>query len=450
MARTKNYHLQRRGKVWQYRRDVPKDIRSILGEPAVVRAFSLKTRDLQHARELRDQYDKRVEREWSKLRLKSASGRFAASASEAVGRNDPTSDSYDPMQPLDHKAVALEREAFDGGLDATPILDSLADSLDSIAAKFVEHPDAKGGYDLDVLRDLAVEHNPTAAALQQRVDEYNGSIGWESMGSQYLDGVVQLSKKTRSDYRKAFSVAEQELPKFEGLTRQLVQRWVNKSLNIRAEATVKKYLSGLRSALKFQGEPLDIFRDLSFSGGKPATSRDILTYDEIALLLARCDSPSLEAAIWIGLYTGRRQSAIVGMTYDPDKDLMLFPAVKTEVTHSYLPCPDDIRQYVLRWDDLRRSTSTLGSAFTKLRDACGIGQGDAGGQKVFHSLRHTFVSRAQEGNAIPYEQRSLISGHRIGNLHSDLYGSKGDPEALRCYMNAVKHMAAIHAVGPQV
>ena len=417
--RTKNHHLARRGgsAVWQYDRWVPEDVRREFGQARL--RISLKTRDDVEARRLRNDLDKKHEAEWEKIRRRLI----------AMGANNQ------PSFPSEDQAIFAAGQAERApDVDITPTLDVLTDQIDRLAHQHMAEQ-GLGQEEEDAARDHVMEHLPEGRALARKVKLYHGEASYAMLGERLFE-VSDLKPSTVKEYGRALKAADEALPPAKSVTRQEVQAWVN-GLSRRFNAdTIKKMLSAIRASLKQSAIPTDPFDKISVRSKKRAVKRKEWTDQEIAALLTACHQPWLRDAILIAAHTGARQGVLPLLTYDPSADTITFPAAKREEEARTLPCPDAIRPAVLRWLEEERSSNSISNEFTKLKKRV-VGD-DPDRKKVFHSFRHTALSRLME-SGVDRVVAMYLAGHKQSTDILETYYTKLRPEPLREPINRLRY-----------
>lgn len=408
--RTKDRHLKLRGMTFYFVRDVPKDVREQYGRAKI--EVSLKTRDRQFARELRDAKATELERTWHAIR---------------EGRKISAGPDTEFMQQASEERL----EFTHGDLRVTPMLDDIIDQIDALA---VRHTDGDSQEALDAARDYVLEHTEEGKRLQHQLDLYHGRLSYSDAGAAFLAQSPDLKEKTRSEYRRAFSLADKSLPPMERLTKQSLQRFANQQGKTKAAATVNKELSAIRGVMEFQGLDVEPLKRVKAHSVVPEVRRLVWTSDDLRAVLEASKSKWLASTVAIALYTGARQGAIARMSYDEEMDWLVFPRQKKESDDRKIPCPERLRDTVRAWVAAPKSQSAINTQFTQAKYAAGFDLPEHKNTLVFHSLRHMTASRYSD-LGVPEHLAARIIGHKSQTMTYGRYGSKGEVEALREYIN---------------
>lgn len=411
--RTKDQHLKLKGKTFYYVRDVPKDVRDQFGKARI--ESSLKTRDRQDARKLRDAKSRELERRWHLIREGRKTGRSSATVSAA----------------FIHQATGERDEFTYGDLDVTPLLDEITDQIDTLAMKRAKDGSHEA---LDEAREYVLEHTNEGKKLQKQLDQYHGHLSYAEAGEAFLSQKPTLASKTKAEYREAFKLADKNLPPIKNLTRQSLQHFANTQGNDKAAATVNKALSAIRGVVKYQGIDISSLIGVAANSSVPVIERRVWTPDALRAVLAASSSKWLTKTVSIALYTGARQGAIAGVSYDSDNDWLVFPRQKSEPGDRCIPCPDALRDTAEDWVKKPRSASAISWQFTQAKYAAGFDLPEHKNTLVFHSLRHMTASRCSD-LGIPEHIAARIVGHKTQTMTYGRYGSKGEVEALREWIN---------------
>ncbi|MCP2669544.1 tyrosine-type recombinase/integrase [Maricaulaceae bacterium EIL42A08] len=408
--RTKDQHLKLKGKTFYYVRDVPKDVRDQFGKSRI--EVSLKTRKRDDARKLRDAKSRELERSWHLIRA----GRKAAESIDTTFIDQ----------------AAYERGEFTyGDLEVTPLLDEITDQIDALAMKHAKDGSKEA---LDKARDYVQQHTEEGRKLAKLVDQYHGHLSYSDAGESFLSQKPNLASKTKAEYRKAFELADKSLPPIKNLTRQSLQHFANTQGKTKAAATVNKALSAIRGVVNYQGEDISSLIGVSANSSIPVIERKVWTPDALRAVLAASSSKWLAKTVEIALFTGAREGAIARMSYDSKNDWLLFPRQKSEGGDRYVPCPDALRETVKDWVAHPKSASAISGQFTEAKKAAGFDGPEHKNKRVFHSLRHMTTSRFSD-LGVPEHIAARIVGHKTQTMTYGHYGSKGDVEALREWIN---------------
>ena len=394
--RTKDQHLKLKGKTYYYVRDVPKDVRDQYGKSRI--EVSLKTRDKTTARDRRNEKSKEIEREWHAIR---------------TGRNARQADAGFVAQAL------MERTEGDD----TPLLEGLANDIDDLASQFAKDRSAEA---LDAAREYVLEETEEGRKLQHRLDLYYGKVTYCQAGENYLKLKPELTDKTKNEYRRAYREADKNsLPQMDKLTPQRLKMFANHQGATKAKATVNKMLSAIRGLIEFNGIDVTALKSISANSVKSEIKRQVWKPEDLRKVLEASKSKWLSDVVLIGLYTGAREGAIADMSYDAENDWIVFPRQKQEADDRKLPCPDRIRE--------ARSQSSISSQFTVAKQKAGFTGAEFDNIYVFHSLRHMAASRLND-LGVPEHIAARIVGHKNQSMTFGRYGSKGEVEALREYI----------------
>lgn len=405
--RTLDRYLKLRGKTYWYVRRVPASVQPVVGQ-AVIQE-SLRTRDKALAREARDRLARRHDREFALIR----EGRRERQDLGLVQRG------------------AVERAEFASGrLDVTPMLDEITDRIDDLAARH-----AQGG-DLEAARDYVLRHTPEGRDLSEQLRLYRGELTYTQAGELFLEFKTDLGSGSILEYRQAYRLAESALPPPGQVTARDVQLWINTLGETRSAPQIKKFLSGLRGSLKHNGFDVAPFRDVSVMSKVNRVERGIWSPEHLRMLLADDEPPWLSDAILIALYTGARQGAVAALRYDAENDWVIFPPQKQEQMERPLPCHSHIRDAVLRWVERPRAQGSVSNQFTKRKKRLGLEAGEGEPLRDFHSFRHQLASRMND-LGFPEHIAARITGHKDGSMVYGRYGSKGEVEALREWVEKI-------------
>jgi len=414
--RTKDRHLKLRGETYQFVRRVPVDVQALVGRKIVER--SLKTRHVHLARELRDEIDAQLEREW-------------AIARRSLG---PRLESHPALSGVSiPKTGESERRARKhDGVEVTPTLDDLVDQLDRLAS---EHADGPHAEDLDAARDFVIENTEEGERLHRLIQLWQGNASYTAHGEDYLRLRPDLRKHTKTEYRRAFKLAdEHRLPPVRQLSRADLKTFANALGESLSAPQVSKLLGAIRGLHEHLGGDVDALRRIKVRSVKPSIGRQKWQPDQLSTVLRTARQPWLIDAVAIALYTGARQGAIAGMKYDAEKDWILFLKAKAETVDRCVPCPDAIRERVKRWVSAPMSASSISNRFTETKQEAGFNKPEHQKTLTFHSLRHMTLSRLND-LGVPLHLAQRIAGHKGQSMTYDYYGNKGEVEALREHIN---------------
>lgn len=424
--------LEKRGAGYYAVKDVPRDLRGVLGKKRLVR--SLGTRDLTVARARRHVVLAEFEREIAEARTKAPlSGPMKAalewrailSAAPPDGRAEHHEFIADEAEDLeDREGPAVARQFFDMATGkATPLLHYVDPWLAEGGAKGPVTLRTQRQYraDLAEFSDwLCRSHPGTVEAVTPKV------------AGSYVTGLVATQTHRKTANRKISALSA-------------YWRWMTKRAGIAANP--------------WQGQSLaKRLRD-----ERPEDRKRPVTDAELATLLGGPADPELADLIRLGALTGMRIEELYRLEVaDCAGGWFNIRRAKTRAGIRRVPTHSDLEaivrrrtagkgpaDYLLHEPGAARPGLDRGMAASKrfghYRKRLGVHETIAGHRHSrvdFHSLRRWFITKARAG----FDQAvvAAIVGHEVGNLTDDTYSGGPDDEMRRRCVESVK----LPPVGP--
>ncbi len=169
-------------------------------------------------------------------------------------------------------------------------------------------------------------------------------------------------------------------------------------------STVRPELGVLQAALNHACEEGLLIHPISVSLPEEGVPRDRwLTRDEVARLL-RCAEPHVRRFILLSIYTGRRASAILELTWtrvDLDRGVIRFREdgqAETNKRRGTIKAPRQLRGHLIRWSNQHRGTHVVmfrGKTVESIKTGIRRAAERAGIEGVTpHVLKHTAITWA--------------------------------------------------------
>lgn len=408
-TRAANRNLKLRGRQYYLVKRVPSDLIKLVGRSLIQEA--LKTGDVREARRLRDVRLIALERDWHLLRLKLA-------APERL--------------PDEFLRRAMEiRQASDLSTgERAELANDLA--MEVYTADLVSR-----GYDPDRLDEEAPKSEVASLAYNLAMRSYADIA---EAGEAYL-AESELKDTTKKLYEGVFKLTAKEVTGSpSSIDKETARAFLTKVLKSGTKSKINNYVAALSSLWKHLELDPTIWTKPKGKPGKATNQRAGWTDEEVHKLIEAA-SGSLRLAIRIAAYTGARQGEIASLVYDAEKDHIVIVEEKTESGRRRFPCPDAIRTDVIEWVRAPMKKQAISDGFFRLRVGAVEQTILVDGkpyQRVFHSFRHTVITKLVEADvAEPMIQR--IVGHARKGVTQGVYAKVIDPERLREYVNRVRY-----------
>lgn len=252
------------------------------------------------------------------------------------------------------------------------------------------------------------------------------------------------NKATRADYRRALSVLEKHFATIEEVDwgkADLFLQKITVEENVSA-ATVNKWKSGYVSLWKWLRKSSVCWQGHKVANpiGTAEVTRDAWTPKEVVhlygVLCERNDKTAswLRHAVWIAAHTGARADAISLLSYNQDEETITFPKLKREKSDRVIPAHSEIRYNLISWENgSRRTQESISNRFSEFKKELGFS-----GQKVFHSLRNTFLTEA-ENVGIPEGIAADIVGHKKNTISYGLYSTGSRIPEMRHWIEKIRY-----------
>ncbi|TRO95451.1 tyrosine-type recombinase/integrase [Glycocaulis profundi] len=439
-VRVVNRHLKKRGGVWWLRKRVPEAAQDGWGKEWV--EVSLHTSSLPLARQRRDAKLRELEGEWAALRGQAGSDDLASAAYEA-GRGE-------------------RRAAARGDEVPVSVVDGLVDQLENAAEAWGK---TQGLYDPfcsteehDALLDRFMGETSKGRRLKAALDAAKGEASLTVTGEHWLSA-SSLSEGTKREYRRAFRVADGELPAPPHVTPEQARLFIQElaetggkgGLGLSA-SSMENYRGALSGLWGYLGLDPSIWRGFRVEyGGQKKTVRDTWSVEEVKALLAGADARfgreasrrKCKDAVLIALHTGARAKEVAGLSYDASRDWLVISRgdTKTDAGRRAIPCPAELRPMVLRWVADAWKAQSVSNQFSGLKMSMGFGP-----EKTFHGLRHTLLSRLHE-QGVQEATAAKIAGHKHKGITYGTYGDKVAVESLRPILDGLGWFEALGLSG---
>ncbi|MDG1418679.1 MAG: tyrosine-type recombinase/integrase [Maricaulis sp.] len=420
-----NYDLKRRGKTWYVRKRVPSDVAIVYGKTVVEE--SLKTRDVMEARRRRDVRLKELDAIWQNLR--------------EGGSSSELEQLYKAHQQEQGEPPLLSTEA-----EPVTASDVLREELDAAAIRWGVRAghleDSSSSDDIAIVRDRYVDQTNEGRDLRDRLAAATGSISIKVAGEAWL-AVANVTEGTKTEYRRFLNRASEVLPIVDRVTPTLARKFIQGEAKKRSRKSIANQQTALCGLWSHEGLDPSIWKRFRVDVGVAKLNRDIWTEDDLKLLFAKCKSVRLKRAMIIALYTGTRAMEVAGLRYDEERDLIIIDreSTKTDAGVRVLPCPAVLRSVIKEWVRQPMSKQSISNRFSELKSSLGFGR-----TKVFHSFRHTLLSRLHS-DGVQEATAQLIVGHRPNNITYGTYGNKVDVEIFRPILDALDWQGVVGEVG---
>lgn len=433
-----NYHLRepdRRSRFYRYHRDVPRELRSLVGKPVVT--FSLKTTDPVEARQLRNEWDRHYEGQWSALHAQRKMAREARLVAEASKWREATNKPRKPLNPPTGPYAGLliptgelaEREPF-GAWE----MHELAKEIGAIARERLLPADRSDDQKVQASIEWVIQNSEQGRLVSRFIDTFKGRKSYVDLGKEYLDkgrkkGGGSLTETSKAEYGRAFKKADKYgLEPISDVTWEMAGSFLQKVAD--AEQLSDKSIGNIRTALSnlwaHYKRGRAVWTGHEVHGSNAAQARDPWLDRELRSLIKGADGHWLEDVIWIALYTGHRREAIAQIEYDAELDFIWFPALKSEEKPRYFPCHPHIRRHAQGFAAARKSASYIGNQFRELRDRLGLRPPEGANKKDFHSFRsNTTAQLMQKG--LPADAINVVVGRKNASITTGVYGFKDLP-----------------------
>jgi len=439
MSRNLDRHLQRHGKGFRVRHEIPEPLRRYFGG----RRFFIKNLGevaQKQARVIRDQYVA----EW-KLQLS-----LVANPEDEV-----LSQARLLRRRIEHEGDAVYTS--EEQLSAHPALEAarLADKLEVARGK-------EAGDRLHLMMEGLL------TPLDEHLDEW-----FEENG---------CTEHTATLHRKAFRVLsewckardlEQTL---QAITDRIASEFIDKHLKVilGKPKTINRYLSTYRSHWRWLRRkhriPHNPWLDTAIPERRyidrhleEETEKRPFTDDEVKALLSNDPKLTADARAYMkdlmmfGALTGARVDAICSLRVrDCTATTITFKPAKREPKRRTIPIHSKLMKIVARriakkeadgflFHELpdatakRHRSASASQAFTRYRRKVGVGAGAGEESRVdFHSFRRWFITKAEQAGIGPHIIAAVV-GHRRGNITMDLYsGGPTVEKQMKACVEAVK------------
>ena len=410
-----NDHIRKRGGVWQLRKRVPKELWKSDKEEWVEE--SLRTGDVKEARVRRNRRLAELETLWEEQR------RFGADRSELEIAYDAHVEEADRAKRT-HLNRSINRSF------AEHLIDELDEKALSWGRKNGYLADARSGRDFDEVRTMFVEQTVEGRGLDLRISAALGTIPISVAADRWL-ARTNLAPGTMREYRRYLRMAEEALPPINEITRDHAREYLQGIGQEMSRSAVNNARAALRGLWAHLGRDETIWAGFRIDVRKKSTQRNIYSDEDVQRLLAAAKSERLRFAILIALHTGARAKEISGLQYDETNDWLVISRehTKTEAGARFLPCPAKLRGVVKEWVARPYSVQSISNRFSTLKTELGFGR-----EFVFHSFRHTLLSRLHEMD-VQEATSALIAGHKHKEITYQVYGNKVQVEKLRPVMD---------------
>lgn len=335
-----------------------------------------------------------------------------------------------PLDPFDRESVTSA--------------DLVRDEIDSGAIKwgiekgFLATGIAEGN--LPVVRKMFVSQTPEGRRLHACYSAAQGHISLEAAGEEWL-GVANLTEKTKREYRRFLKRAQEALPPINDITRDDARKFIQAEAAKFSRKSITNQQSALSGLWSHLGREPSLWTAFRVDAAVPAVRRLVWQPDDLKMLFSSAKSVRLRQAMFLALHTGARAAEIAGLRYDEASDTVSISrdVTKTDAGVRVLPCPEAIRVPLKAWVARPWSAQTISNRFSQHKTALKFGE-----EKVFHSFRHTLITRLHS-QGVQEATVSLIAGHVPKGFTYRTYGSGVDPETFRPILNGL-HWESV--IGP--
>ena len=394
--RSKNQHLLLRNGYYHF----AKRISGTQKEHRV----SLKTRDVEKARRLRDELLQQMEEQAEKVIVAKSSLEFRKLHLEAT--SDEEQWGVEEMIDDEAQKRALELGVYE-----------------------------------QVMRPPQPQDPPHEGDAKAVVEFAKSARGELHILSDWLDDWLSTveNKQTRLDYGRGVRALMKRFPVAEEIDRakagKLFQT-IGNAENVH-KSSVEKWRSGYISLWKFLELDREVWRghDIPETKTKEAPpKKEPWTKDEVRMLYDTAVERNhwLKHPIWIAVHTGARQSAIANLKYNRDARTITFPKAKKETKDRTIPAHTDILSNLEAWVQNRKASTTISNQFTLLKKSLGYGF-----EKDFHSFRRTLITEFQNLEC-PEHICADIVAHKKLTITYGLYSGGANLDVMRHWLDKVK------------
>ncbi len=390
-TRSKNRDLLQRNGIWHFNKRLPD------GSGHLRR--SLKTKDVEEARQKRDQ----LLEDWSKVAQK-------------VQKH---------KQVLDLRKQYLS--SFDEG-EQEYLRDLIIDESEELATRLGVWELTKSNTHYEDLPDKAKEP----------IKFYRTAVGQLTPFAQLTDPWLRsiTNSKTRYGYDRGLKLLSKHFAAAEEVTWEKARafiRFIQEKENV-SNSTIRKWVSAYRSFWDYYDKDTSVWRNHKIPRTRVLPKR-AWTRNEIQRIFDELETQNhwLSHVVKIAAYTGARRGAICSLEYRPKDKTILFKAQKSEAKDRIIPAHPEILESLDYWAANQRSEGSVTNRFTEFKKSLEYGQ-----ETDFHSFRRTFCTEL-ENLGCPEAVTADIVGHKKQTITYGLYSGGSSIELMRSWIEKLSY-----------